>query len=140
MKLDASLFKQPLVTAVSVDGGKLVVQYANAPTQEFPLYPAPTVDSNTATVGDRVKFFSILSTVVVAENSFAIQFLREPGYVKPIDVKVSFSTDEGDEDDEDPVVAKVTGTCLLIEKAGDFTITVEAVTPDRTRTATLSVK
>ncbi len=134
MELDASLFKQSLVTTVSVDGGKLVVQYANAPTQEFPLYPAPTVDSNTATVGDRVQFFSILSTVVVAENSFAIQFLREPGYVKPIDVKVSFSTDE------DPVVAKVTGTCLLIEKSGDFTVTVEAVTPDRTRTATLSVK
>jgi hypothetical protein len=134
MELDASLFKQSLVTTVSVDGGKLVVQYANAPTQEFPLYPAPTVDSNTATVGDRVKFFSILSTVAVAEKSFAIQFLREPGYVKPIDVKVSFSTDE------DPVVAKVTGTCLLIEKSGDFTVTVEAVTPDRTRTATLSVK
>jgi hypothetical protein len=134
MELDASLFKQSLVTTVSVDGGKLVVQYANAPTQEFPLYPAPTVDSNTATVGDRVKFFSILSTVAVAEKSFAIQFLREPGYVKPIDVKVSFSTDE------DPVVGKVTGTCLLIEKSGDFTVTVEAVTPDRTRTATLSVK
>lgn len=134
MELDASLFKQSLVTAVSVDGGKLVVQHANAPTQEFPLYPAPTVDSNTATVGDRVKFFSILSTVVVAEKSFAIQFLREPGYVKPIDVKVSFSTDE------DQVVEKVTGTCLLIEKSGTFSITVEAVTPDRTRTATLSVK
>ena len=134
MKLDASLFKQPLVTAVSVDDGKLIVQYANDPAQEFPLYPAPTVDSNTATVSDRVKFFSILSAVVVAENSFAIQFLREPGYVKPIDVKVSFSTDD------EPVVEKVTGTCLLIEKAGDFTITVEAVTPDRTRTATLSVK
>jgi hypothetical protein len=39
MELDASLFKQSLVTTVSVDGGKLVVQYANAPTQEFPLYP-----------------------------------------------------------------------------------------------------
>jgi hypothetical protein len=75
-----------------------------------------------------------MSTVVVAEKSFAIQFLREPGYVKPIDVKVSFSTDE------DQVVEKVTGTCLLIEKSGDFTVTVEAVTPDRTRTATLSVK
>jgi len=44
-----------------------------------------------------------MSTVVVAEKSFAIQFLREPGYVKPIDVKVSFSTDE------DQVVEKVTG-------------------------------
>ena len=140
MKLDAAVFKQTLVTDVVVsESGDLLVYHAGHEDKPatLKLYPAPTVDSNTASVSDRVKFFAILTEVPAQGDYFAVQFLREAGYTNPIDVKLKFSV-QGAAD----VVGVANGTCFLAKRASAqaFTVTVEASTTDRVRTATLSVK
>lgn len=140
MKLDAAVFKQRLVTDIVVsEAGDLLVYHAGH--EDTPatlrLYPAPTVDSNTVELRDRVKFFSILTEVATQGDYFLVQFVREAGYTNPIDVKLKFSV-PGAQD----VVGEATGFGLLVKRVSEqaFTVTVEASTTDRVRTATLSVK